>query len=250
MYYENDFYDEPSEFEMQVEEFKDALKSAVKKEHQDEVNRLRAENDELQEIRNNFESIKQQYDKKLRELEIEKQKATRDAKRMRLNELFGDMNVVMYRPISTHVYEPKCNVCDNHRQITFMSPSGNEMRDNCKCGKIHTKYVSRPYYCTEFRVNTRTTTGELPLLMWYEQYKDSTSDHDGYEYSGSDRVRVIYSEGTDFADILTDHKYNIYFRDVEDCDKFCKWANDKNGITDNMTPDRQSHKLRKTVCNT
>lgn len=49
----DDFY-EPSEFDQQVEEWKEALKKSVKKEYMDEMERLRRENAELMDIKKNW----------------------------------------------------------------------------------------------------------------------------------------------------------------------------------------------------
>lgn len=39
----DEFYDEPSEFEIQIEEWKDTLRESVKKEYKEEMERLRKE---------------------------------------------------------------------------------------------------------------------------------------------------------------------------------------------------------------
>ena len=49
-WYEDDFYNEPSEFEIQVEEFKESLAKAIKGEFLEEMGRLKEENRKLQEI--------------------------------------------------------------------------------------------------------------------------------------------------------------------------------------------------------
>lgn len=61
----DDYYDELSEFDMQVEEFKDSLKKAVKEEYQEKMKQLEAENARLQNIKKN-------WDKKVRELDQKK----------------------------------------------------------------------------------------------------------------------------------------------------------------------------------
>ena len=53
----DDFFDEPSEFEKQIFEFKESLKNVVKQEILDEMERLREENRSLREIK----KLKQEY---------------------------------------------------------------------------------------------------------------------------------------------------------------------------------------------
>lgn len=63
----DDFY-EPSEFEIMIEDFKEELRSSVKKEYIDRIEHLEAELARLKDIRDN-------YDEKVRELNVAKQNA-------------------------------------------------------------------------------------------------------------------------------------------------------------------------------
>lgn len=238
MYDYEDYYSEPSEFEQQIDEFKESLMKVVKEEHQNEINRLRKENEDLQETKKNFNSIKKDYESKIRELENEKQKLESNAKRMRLEELFeGEFNVILYRPYDKTMYHQKCNKCDDDRKVKFSSPSGKEYKEDCNCAKGFRKYSPSPYYCSEFRVNRRRDKGELPLLMWYKKYNDYSSDYDGYTYDSSDLIKTIYSEDMDYETIKKEYSYSIYFKSEVDCQKYCDWLNEQNGITDDMVTD-------------
>ena len=64
MYYPDDFYNEPSEFGMQVEEFKESLARSIKSEFLEEMERLKKENRKLQGIKDNFEQVKRDYERK------------------------------------------------------------------------------------------------------------------------------------------------------------------------------------------
>lgn len=90
-YYDYDeFYNEPSEFERQVGQFKQSLIEAVKREHKDEVDRLRKENTELQEIKKRKKEIEQDHKNALSALNREKQEFERKTKQARLDELLGE----------------------------------------------------------------------------------------------------------------------------------------------------------------
>ena len=55
-----DFYNEgPSDFDIAIEEFKEGLRKTVKEEILNEMSRLKKENEELQEVKKNFDKIKQ-----------------------------------------------------------------------------------------------------------------------------------------------------------------------------------------------
>lgn len=235
-YYDyEDYYDEPSEFEKQIEEFKYSLYEVVKQEHVNTLKRLEKENQELQEIKKNWKALEDEYKSKIRELENEKSKLKLNAKKMRLEELFeGEFNTILYKPDYKVVSGKKCGKCDDKRQIKFRSPSGKELKEDCECAKIYKKYEVKPRYCSEFRVNNYRKNGEMPLLMWYKKYNDYSDDYDGYSYDSSDLVRKIYSPEMDFETVFEDFGYGMYFKNEEDCQRYCDWLNDKNGVTSDM----------------
>lgn len=238
MYWDEEPYYEPSEFDKKVEEFKDYLRESVKKETQELIEKLQKENAELRDVRDNWESVKRNYENKKRELQKEISNCKYEAARMRLEELFEfcGMNVILYRPTGEYVYNPKCNKCDNDRYIHFKSPSGKDYKEDCTCAKRFWKYKPEPYYCSEFRVNRRSDTVKFPIMMWFKKYKDYNHDYDGYTYDSSNFCRFIYN-GEDFETVESNDKY-AYFRDEEKCQEYCDYLNKKNGITDLMTTER------------
>lgn len=66
MYYdydEEEFYSD-SKYQEQVENLEEAIKASVKSEILDEMNKLRTENEKLQGIKDHFEEVKRDYEKK------------------------------------------------------------------------------------------------------------------------------------------------------------------------------------------
>ena len=61
----DDFYNEPSEFEEQIEEFKQSLMDSVKEEFTDEMELLRKENKRLQDIKFRMREIEAEHQKKI-----------------------------------------------------------------------------------------------------------------------------------------------------------------------------------------
>ena len=236
--YDDCFY-EPSEFDEKVEEFKDYLRQSVKEEVQQKIERLEKENAELRGVRDNWDKVKRGYEAKQIELERKIADCEYDVKRKRLEGLFEacGMNVILYSAYPKAVYKTKCDKCDENRKVSFYSPSGREYKEDCECAKYYLKYSPSAYYCTEFRVNRhKTKENPYPLMMWFKKYKDCSDDYDGYTYDSSNLCKCIYN-GEDFAE-LEERKTSIYFRDEEDCQKYCDWLNNKNGITDDMEDKR------------
>ena len=92
MYYdypEEEFYPE-SEYQEQIDALKEAIKSSVKSEILEEMNRLRAENEKLQGIKEHFEEVKKDYEKKKDECDRIIRNAEYNAKKMRLADLMKD----------------------------------------------------------------------------------------------------------------------------------------------------------------
>ena len=233
MDYYDDYY-EPGEFDEKVEEFKGYLRESVKKETQELIEKLQKENAELREVRDNWESVKHDYEMKQRELQTKISNCKYDAAWMRLEELFDfcGMNVILYRPTWELVYKPKCDKCDDNRYIHFKSPSGKDYQEHCSCAVSFNKYKPEPYYCSEFRVNRRSDTVKYPMMMWFKKYQDYSRDYDGYCFDSSDLCRFIYN-GEDFS-IVESNKGTPYFRDEKQCQEYCDYLNKKNGITEDM----------------
>ena len=62
-YYDDEFYTEPSEFDEEIESFKEALSKSIQKKFLDEMEELREENISLREFRDNKERYEQENKK-------------------------------------------------------------------------------------------------------------------------------------------------------------------------------------------
>ena len=89
----------------------------MKKEINDEIEKLRKENKELQGIKNNFESIKRDFERKKEECERVMKDAEYRAKHARLAELMEQMKLVLWSVTWETRYKRKCNKCDCWRTL-------------------------------------------------------------------------------------------------------------------------------------
>lgn len=224
MYDYEDYYNEPNEFEEQIEEFKNSLYDCVKQEHKDKMDRLIKENNALKEVKKNFNKIELEYEKKTRELVVKIQTAERDAKRLRLNDLMQELKQPLWKPHTIMVYGEKCDKCDDNRKIHFISPSGKDMIEDCDCAKMFAKYVPIKCELYEFRQNNNSIT------KWYKREEDYD-----YYYS-SFCVKTLIKEEKDFKSI--DRSYSVFFTTEELCQKYCDIINKENGITEDMSEER------------
>lgn len=222
MYYDNDFYNEPSEFDMQVDEFKQSLLESVKDEYKSEMELLRKENADLQEVKRNYEQIKQEYKNKIVELEQQKSNLRYEVRRERLKDLMKDFEVVLYRAYSKSKSGPKCNKCDEERNIYYKSPLGKQLVEQCDCKNNITYYEPRKYVCTSL------ASRDGKFMAWYTQYDDNNID--GFKLNSFDSsftAKFIYSSEK-FEDI-NEKSWDVYFKTEEECQAYCDWLFEHKG---------------------
>jgi hypothetical protein len=217
MYDYEDFY-EPSEFESNVEQLKDTLKSSVKQEIQDELERLRKENSELQEIKNTMSKYKNEQSAKMRELEQAKSNAIYTVRNERLAELIASVNPLLYQVGTKSTRGEKCDKCDSNRQIEYTTPLGRIAKEYCPCGDYQTTFIVEPVIATQLRIN-RYGDQKPPVQVWYRTERKLNSDDD---YAFMCKDVNVYQEGVDLASL---DRYKVWFEKEADCQKYCDWLN-------------------------
>ncbi|WMT42816.1 hypothetical protein RE628_11315 [Paenibacillus sp. D2_2] len=212
--YDYDFYNEPNEFEQQVDEFKESLMNSVRDDYKAKMDKLRKENAELQEVKKNFEAIKRDFNQKVLELDMQKRTLKNDVRRERLLELMGDFKVELFRVNYDWKSGPKCDKCDEARNIYYKSPLGNQKVEQCDCKNNIKYYYPRPHICSSFELRNGK------FVAWYKPYCEA----DGMEFEtiGSSSVPRFIYKGEDFELIKEEHYY-VYFETQEQCQAYCDW---------------------------
>jgi hypothetical protein len=159
-----------------------------------------------------------EIESKERELEFRKEKLLREVRRERLSELMKEFKVITFEASNVWKKNEKCSKCNDKRQIEFMSPSGKPMNEPCECNKSYPHYEPEEKVCIEFRINS---TKKDCLSVWYKEHKDR--DYDWYGYESSRYVDEFYSDDMKYEDI---DKFKVFFKNKEDCQKYCDWLND------------------------
>lgn len=224
MYYdypEEEFYPE-SEYQEQIDALKEVIKSSVKSEILEEMNRLRAENEKLQGIKEHFEEVKKDYEKKKDECDRIIRNAEYNAKKMRLADLMKDHKVIKWKVSWEFVYGPKCDKCDSDRAIEIKLPSGKIVKDSCKC-KTDSKryYYPKRYVLSEF--TDRYGDGKITA-----HYSEEWSKNDTYYKLYSSTVCDKYTEDRkkEAIESLSDEVKSILFNEEEECQKVCDKLNE------------------------
>lgn len=212
--WDDEFYVEPSEFEMQVDELKQSLMNSVKEEYKAEMDRLRKENEELQSVKVRMDEIKREHKKSLCELSEAKRDALNIVRREKLSKLLECLYVRVYVPYSYREELPKCDKCNERRLIEFKSPSGKQMTEDCSCKAGDKKYRVEEKVCVEFASN------DGKVSAWYKpsDYKDS--DH----MVSSDYMEKLYDE-VPFEKIK--NYWVAFFLNKDKCQAYCDWLTEK-----------------------
>ncbi len=228
LWYEDDFYNEPSKFEVQMEEFKESLTKAIKSEFLEEMERLKEENQNLQGIKEHFEQIKRDYERKKSECDWAMHEAEDKAKRMKVEELMERFKIFFWRPDWEYLYGPKCDKCDKDRRIEVVLPSGKIVKDECQCEKSRMK-VMLPQRMVRYELADRNRG----IAAWYyacgrEEEVYYKLDCCGSVFAGKN----IVQPGTSF-DVLEkmEDQRNLLFSTREECFAYCEYLNEKNGVT-------------------
>ena len=215
-WFEENWCEEPREEEMALIE---AIKENVKQDIKQEMERLRKENAELQQYkqeRQEVENIKKWYESRLR-TEVEAYK--RELRSAKIKELFGDYIVIGWGVKQKITLPPKCDKCDEKRIVHFKSPSGKELTELCDCA--HGKFVYEPIELSLMKI--RDYNGNIS--RYYCDNESRSEDSEYYDYTS-----YVYDGKTPF-DKLT-YYWAIVFLDKETCERYCAWKTEQEAKKD------------------
>ena len=217
--YDHEFYDEPSGFEQQIDEWKTSLANTVKREIQEELESLRKENATLQDFKKRKDEIELEHRNKLCEMRMQIESAERKYKNAKLRNLLGEHLGVAWGVKKIPQKPPKCDKCDENRKFHFMSPSGKDMTEPCDCDKTTYLYEPQELSLVKFYSPTRDRSGDEYIERHFVKVDTINSDYDEYRDTTN-----VYKDGEPFDKI---HHYSIVFLKKEDCLRYCEWYNSK-----------------------
>lgn len=209
----DDFFEEPSEFEIQIEEFKQALVKEVKAEYKERMAKLEKENAELRE----FRDAKAEYEHKLNMMELERDAAIKraqgEAERKSLKKIFGENLTSGYRVSYKNIKYKKCDRCDEGRRIRYKNPLGQDRVDTCVCDQTTVVYIPKEVKLVSFYANKDREQDNRYANLYYERVGEER-DYDRYDLAGD-----VY-KGEEFEAV---NWYRAVFFDFEKCKEYCEW---------------------------
>lgn len=225
--YEDFFNEGPSDYELFMNDFKEALKKSIKDEFIKEMDKLRAENKRLQNVKENFEQIKLDYAHKEQELKAREQDMEKNLARKKIMELatIADMKAQIYYIDDDTAYLPKCDKCDENRLIHFKSPTGKDCTEPCpNCGTTYHKYYVKPIDTMKILFPNDPALHRVAYYLRHDRWGES------YSYELQD----IYKGSA--ADYDTSSGYKMHhtaFESKELAQKICDRINKDRNIPEN-----------------
>ena len=231
----DDFYNEPSESDVYIEQLKENLKKEIKEDILNEISRLRKENEELKEVKENISKLEFSYRQK--EIELESQYKQKEDNLMKrpIRELLEIIKEKYYYVTRPYEYVKKCDKCDKDRKLELTDVYGRKHKVDCVCNrheygkfKVEEKYIG---------VITEINKRNGKFNMWVDfKYSNSAFYEDEY-ISGTffDKSKVVY-DYNEFMNIMQTKKRetiinkNLYwgyiFVNKKEAKLFAEWLNE------------------------
>ncbi len=216
---EDDFWSETPEFDEKVEEFKEALRTDIKRETQELIEKLQKELGELRDYKEHKLEIERKYHDEIAKMAKAEADIERKYCNKRAQEILAECCAVGWR-VAWKYEEPKekCDKCGENGNITFYSPQGTRYTEQCKCRRR--KVI---YYPAEARLARIYAKKSPDTVQFY--YDKVQGDSESY----SDYTRCYLVKKGDFEklNIKETQRYEVVFESKEDCEKYCEWYNNK-----------------------
>lgn len=225
---EEEFYDEDCDyFESTIVDLKEQLKKEVKQEFKDKMKELEKENKKLQEVKENWEKIKQEYKQKEIKLKYEVEEEKRNARYLPIKKLFENFQIEYYQVYSHYEKNEKCDKCDEDRKLTIIDCYGRKHKVDCPCNdKKHIEYsISTKYVIGISSISNRN--GELKV-WFYLDYRPDRREEDCYYSSGTFINDKIIKKFDEMTQEQKDKEYqDWYFTTKEEAQKYAEYLRSK-----------------------
>lgn len=174
-----DYFREPTAFEQEIDNFKEALRQSVKDEITAELEGLRRDNAAQAEKLANLKNLELEADQVRIQYERKRDNAEREARtkveHAGIRKLLAVLAEPRYRVKRVYHSKPKCEHCDEHRTLTYLTPMGRTATEQCECA------MRTMVWEVEEQMVHEITKRRGDLLVWYKSTASA-----GYWGSGSD----------------------------------------------------------------
>lgn len=221
--FDDSLFEEDIRFNCILSEFKDRAIKLLSESVNAEIISLRSENDLLKnkcsillKELNSFKQKENEYNVTAKDIE-------RDLRREKLSKTLEGLRVVLYRPDIESSELPKCDKCDEHRRVEYITPLGKKAWEDCTCARKQSRIIPCVFELYEFKYNS----SETKIIKWYRK----VDREDEFFQSMAVNVQNVYNRAEDVPEGNLHQMYftSFYFTTEEECIKFCNIINEQKG---------------------
>lgn len=232
-------YWESSEADELFGEIKSKLIDAAKSSIKSDMEQLKSRNEYLESRNKELEKKVYEVSQKERDLEYKainlRQEVEKEFYSKAIDELFESRieNVDVWFACHTPHDRPKCNHCDDNRQLTHTFHNGQSVSTQCDCAKRDYWYdpsmatLKTLKYCVK---PSRYTSERKYYMSDCRSYKPSDCrNYDNYSFAEFNILHIIDHFDDGAIELYSSAQYmeKVGFKTKEECQKFCDWLNKK-----------------------
>lgn len=239
MYPDFDDYYEPSVGELFFDEMKEKFREILREDVNSQLSRLTKENAELRKAVQEYNDKKMELNRREKELQYKEENLKREVEKEFYNKTMDEVlehlledSEVWYAERVPHE-KPKCNLCNDERQMVATFPNGEVTKKQCDCAKP--TYVYEPVISVnkqiKFHKAFKPRYSSDKKCYFTKNHRPNKDYAEAYDYYSEFRIENIYDEFND--DVKEYHEAKRYgekiaFRNKEACQKYCDWLNEEN----------------------
>lgn len=209
-----DEYAEMPVWEQECQELIQHIKDTAYNEVKDEVESMRNELKHLREIKARETEWNKEMQKLKEELVQAKMTAESAAKKMRIQELFGEHITDAWGVQCTN-HHPKCNVCNGEGWVVLQDSIGEEYRVICRC---QSKYIR------EYKPHPLVLLSLVDHNGGIHRYYGN-KDEDAWENSHKVYIPNTTHDNMSNEELEALNSYNLVFESKERCQDYCDYMN-------------------------
>lgn len=237
MYPDFDDYYEPSEGEMFFDEMKEKFREILREDVNTELSRLTKENAELRKTVKEYNDKKMELARRERDIQYKEDNLKRDVEREFYSKTIEDVfeqlledSEVWYAEHVPHE-KPKCELCDEERQMIAIYPNGEVVKKQCDCARP--TYIYEPVISVnkqiKFHKAWKPRYSDHKKCYFTKNHKPNKDYAEAYDYYSEFRIENIYDEFNEDVKVYHEAKRygeKVAFRNKEACQKYCDWLNE------------------------
>lgn len=204
------------------------IECSVKQKYEDKIKKLEQELDELKDFKKDRNSLLNE----IKSLKWKLDESEKDVRKKAANLKLKDIIEATSKPCygialnSRYIYD-KCDKCDDHRYIHFLSPSGRDMSEPCKCSERVWEYIVEPARLMSICTYDYSDSEIKGIQLKHAIESDFVAFMQNGDRDSCTEKRIFYN-GQKFNE-LTDYQIRLlYFRNKEDAESAAAYLNGKN----------------------